>query len=62
MTCDGCNTCPIVGVRYKCAVCKDYDYCEKCEATKPHVHPFLKIKEPSQAPKAILATIDDNLD
>jgi len=47
-TCDGCNAHPIVGVRYKCSVCHDFDYCEKCEANIEHPHPFLKIKKPEQ--------------
>ena len=29
--CDGCGKFPIVGCRYKCAVCDDFDYCEDCE-------------------------------
>lgn len=62
MTCDGCGIKPIVGIRYKCAVCEDLDFCEMCEATKQHVHPFLKIRNPAQAPKALFAAIDDNLD
>jgi hypothetical protein len=28
--CDGCSITPIVGKRYKCAECKDFDYCEQC--------------------------------
>jgi len=44
--CDGCEMSPIVGVRYKCAVCEDFDLCEKCESVTDHEHPFLKIKKP----------------
>lgn len=36
-TCDGCFKKPIVGFRYKCVQCPDYDLCENCEAK--HVHP-----------------------
>jgi len=45
ITCDGCEVKPIVGLRYKCTVCADFDYCEKCEATKEHAHNFIKMKE-----------------
>ena len=50
--CDGCDADPIVGIRYKCAVCEDFDYCEKCEKTlgPKHGHPFLKIRIPEIAP------------
>ena len=46
--CDGCKKCPIVGARFKCAVCDDFDFCEKCEKKlgEEHNHPFLKINEP----------------
>jgi len=57
--CDGCDTNPIVGVRYQCSVCEDFDYCEKCEATKEHPHPFLKIRRPEQAVKAIFCCVND---
>ena len=42
--CDGCGMSPIVGIRYKCAVCSDFDFCEKCEAKmgESHNHPFVK--------------------
>lgn len=53
ITCDGCGTKPILGIRYKCSVCEDFDYCDKCEAQKPHNHPFLKIRKPEQAPAFI---------
>ena len=50
--CDGCNADPIVGIRYKCAVCDDFDYCEKCEKElgSKHGHPFLKIRNVNEAP------------
>lgn len=53
--CDGCGVFPIVGVRYKCAVCHNFDYCEKCEATltETHQHPFIKIYKPQMAPVSI---------
>jgi len=48
--CDGCGVKPIVGTRYKCSICDDFDYCEKCEATKEHAHPFLKMKNSNCRP------------
>ena len=45
--CDGCLQYPLTGVRYKCTVCSNFDYCEVCEAQKTHPHPFLQIKEPT---------------
>ena len=44
--CDGCNSSPIIGDRYKCSVCADYDLCSACEAAGKHPssHTLLKIK------------------
>ncbi|EFC48772.1 predicted protein [Naegleria gruberi] len=44
--CDGCSVEPIVGVRYHCATCGNFDYCENCFHTKkgishPSFHTFL---------------------
>ena len=47
-TCDGCHM-RIVGLRFKCAACPDFDFCEKCFAGKGQSHPtnhmFVKIAE-----------------
>lgn len=45
--CDGCDK-RIYGVRYKCSVCKNFDYCSVCEERLEHEHPFLKICVPDQ--------------
>jgi hypothetical protein len=48
-----CHVCDnvIVGIRYKCFECVDYDLCEKCEQV-PDVHPashmLLKVKVPEK--------------
>jgi len=46
VACDSCKVYPVVGVRYKCSVCPDFDFCELCEKTKEHPHAFIKIKNP----------------
>lgn len=60
--CDGCNVNPIIGVRYKCSICKDFDYCQKCEESKDHPHAFLKIKKAGTAPKTIFTVIDERME
>jgi len=48
VTCDGCGQKPLVGIRYKCTVCNDFDLCETCENKHihPENHPLIKIKYP----------------
>ena len=43
--CKGCGMFPIIGCRYKCNSCEDFDFCEKCEEkfAFEHNHPFIKI-------------------
>ena len=43
VTCDGCKDFPITGLRFKCTVCDNFDFCEFCEMTMQHPHPFLKL-------------------
>lgn len=44
--CDGCNG-EVVGFRFKCLVCPDYDLCEQCSAIGKHSeHNMIKITKP----------------
>ena len=47
--CDQCGQYPIIGCRYKCSVCSNFDFCEECEKkySKMHNHAFFKISNPS---------------
>jgi len=39
ITCDQCSASPVVGVRYRCSVCPDFDLCETCIANpSPAAH------------------------
>lgn len=44
-TCKGCNTTPVVGIRYECPTCPNFNLCEVCEASIEHNHAMLKIKK-----------------
>ena len=57
--CDGCGKAPITGIRYKCAVCQDFDYCSKCEENLGHDHPFLKIRNAGQAPSMMVTVLNE---
>lgn len=57
IVCDGCECTPVKGIRYKCSVCPNFDYCEKCETEKPHPHPFLKIRKPEHASNYVICTV-----
>ena len=50
--CDACGMCPIVGVRYKCGNCSNYDLCEACERNSASLHHddhvFIKIVRPAK--------------
>ena len=58
--CDGCGANPIKGPRHKCVICRDFDLCDNCEATIEHPHPLLKIKNVKQAPRKLIAVLDDD--
>jgi len=46
VTCDGCQG-PVIGNRYKCVECPDYDLCQVCSDKKLHPdHNMIKITRP----------------
>lgn len=50
VTCDGCGSGTITGSRFKCKVCNNFDFCERCFYSKrTHKHTFNRIAEPSSA-------------
>jgi len=50
VTCDACEKTPIVGHRYKCVVCDDFDLCGSCEAAGRHPgHNMMRISNPEMA-------------
>merc|ERR1712223_2366688 len=57
VVCDGCDG-PVVGPRYKCLVCPDYDLCATCESRGLHVHhKMIRLPAPCKrvAPRCHLA-------
>ena len=49
ISCNNCNCENIIGPRYKCTVCPNYNLCSKCEEISNHDinHIFVKIKKPN---------------
>ncbi|KAJ4362040.1 hypothetical protein N0V83_010982 [Neocucurbitaria cava] len=56
------NVSYIEGVRYKCAVCHDTDFCQNCEAHPSnkhnHTHPLIKFKTPVRS--VSVTTVNDD--
>mmetsp|Transcript_37240 Transcript_37240/g.63363 ORF Transcript_37240/g.63363 Transcript_37240/m.63363 type:complete len:453 (-) Transcript_37240:254-1612(-) len=63
VACDGCGASPLVGVRYRCSMCPNYDLCEMClvslerTADKPSDH---KIHDPTHLFLRIARTTEVN--
>ncbi|KYQ91468.1 ZZ-type zinc finger-containing protein [Tieghemostelium lacteum] len=55
VACDGCGMSPLIGNRFKCTICPNYDLCSSCEqkgaVVHPTEHPLLKIATPSPTPR-----------
>ena len=46
--CDGCGMNPLIGIRYHCLDCQNFDYCENCmeKYKDKHKHKFEKFEKP----------------
>lgn len=56
ISCDVCDKCPLVGKRYTCLVCPNFDICESCEEQNLHSgHPMLRIGSPTVSFPMILS-------
>lgn len=40
--CNNCGACPIIGYRYKCLECPNYNLCDECEKIVSHEHNFIR--------------------
>ena len=50
VTCDGCGQSPVSGPRFKCKICDNFDFCERCfYGRKSHKHSFNRISDPGSA-------------
>ena len=56
--CDGCGQCPLIGARYKCTVCADFDLCQSCEGRSMHPaeHALIKSKHAITASNPVATT------
>ena len=63
--CQQCFVNPIIGYRYKCTECEDYNLCEKCEEkneeNQQHPHDFIKIKYEEKDDSKSLDDDDDDI-
>jgi len=54
--CDACNIGPIIGTRFKCFECGDYDLCSDCEPFHHRHHLMLRIPAPENFTKLLKGT------
>ena len=59
ISCDNCHCQNIIGPRFKCSICENYNLCSNCEEISKHDinHIFIKIKKPNDSNLNINSTL-----
>ncbi|KAL5288218.1 SQSTM1.2 family protein [Megaselia abdita] len=61
VNCDECNAKPIVGSRFKCLQCPDFDLCSTCEADQCHgEHNFVKYSEKKSSLESVVVFLNES--
>lgn len=60
VTCDNCLMCPMVGFRYKCLVCVNYDLCENCEMKHYHSEHLMVRMPNDNCRDLVVSLLSDN--
>ena len=64
--CEKCKICPIIGERYKCSVCPNYNLCSKCEEKNfdlnEHPHDFIRMRKVEKIEKKNANDKDNSID
>ena len=55
VTCDGCNSKPVVGYRWKCTKCRDHDICDQCHDVFINDNKLLHVNKLNVLPKDVSA-------
>ena len=62
--CENCKCTNLIGIRYKCFICENYNLCQKCEAYSSSIHPghcFIKFRVPETMQEIIASGIPCSL-
>ena len=62
--CENCKCTNLIGIRYKCFICQNYNLCQKCEGYSPSIHPghcFIKFRAPETMQEIITSGIPCSL-
>ena len=62
--CENCKCTNLIGIRYKCFICENYNLCQKCEAYSPSIHNghcFIKLRAPETMQEIIASGIPCSL-